>query len=71
MAVPITVKNKKSPLNGKTYYLCVQIDSLPEGEVVSADFSEGKPRRGRQVYIEYKVDDTERKGLVWLKGVDD
>ena len=67
MAVPTKVTAKNSPLEGKTFYLCLQIDSAEENQITAANMDDGEPRRGRQFAINYKVDGEQRRGLVWLK----
>ena len=42
MAIPMTVHAKGSPIDGKTYYFCVQIDSAEGLSVTNATFEKGK-----------------------------
>lgn len=67
MAVPMTVHVKGSRLDGKTYYLCVQIDSVAGLPITAATFENGKQGTGSQMHVNYRVNGDARKGLVWLK----
>lgn len=67
MAVPINVHVKDSPLDGKTYYLCVQIDSAEGLPTTAATFEDGELGSGSQLKIVYHVNGDVRTGLVWLK----
>ncbi len=67
MAIPMTVHAKGSPIDGKTYYFCVQIDSTEGLSVTNATFEKGKAGSGSQLHIKYRVRGEERNGLVWLK----
>jgi hypothetical protein len=68
MAIPLNVHVKNSPFDGKTYYLCVQIDSADGLPITKAVFTDSKMGRGRQLSVKYHVKNGEvRKGLVWLK----
>ncbi len=59
---------KGSRLDGKTCYLCVQLDSAEGFPLTKATFEDGKPRTGSQLHINYRVKTGEvRQGLVWLK----
>jgi hypothetical protein len=68
MAIPMEIHIKDSRLDGKTYYLCVQLDSAEGLPITKAAFENGKPGTGSQLNIKYRVKSGEvRKGLVWLK----
>jgi hypothetical protein len=67
MAIPMTVHAKGSPIDGRTYYFCVQIDSAEGLALTKATFEKGKVDRGSQMRIKYRVNGEERIGLVWLK----
>jgi hypothetical protein len=67
MAIPMTVHAKGSPIDGKTYYFCVQIDSAEGLSLTNATFEKSKPGSGSQLHIKYRVRGEERNGLVWLK----
>ena len=67
MAIPMVVHAKGSRIDGKTYYLCIQIDSAEGVPLTAATFEDGKAGRGSQMQIKYRVNDDARKGLVWLK----
>jgi hypothetical protein len=67
MAIPMTVHAKGSPIDGRTYYFCVQIDSAEGLSLTNATFEKGKVGRGSQMRIKYRVKGEERNGLVWLK----
>jgi hypothetical protein len=67
MAIPMTVHAKGSRIDGKTYFLCIQIDSAQGLPLTNATFEKGKAGAGSQFHITDRVKDEERKGLVWLK----
>ncbi len=67
MAIPMTVHSKGSPIDGKTYYFCVQIDSAVGLPLTDATFEKGKAGSGSQLHIKYLVRGEKRNGLVWLK----
>jgi hypothetical protein len=67
MAIPMTVHAKGSPIDEKTYYFCVQIDSAEGLPLTNATFEKGKAGVGSQLHIKYRVKGEERDGLVWLK----
>jgi hypothetical protein len=67
MAIPMTVHAKGSPIDGKTYYFCVQIDSAEGLALTNAAFEKGKQGSGSQLHIKYRVKGEKRNGLVWLK----
>jgi len=67
MAIPITVHVNGSRLDGKTYYLCAQLDSAEGLPITAATFETGREGPGSQLHITYRVRDDVRKGLVWLK----
>jgi hypothetical protein len=67
MAIPMTVHAKGSPIDGKTYYFCVQIDSANGLSLTNAAFEKGKAGSGSQLHIKYRVKGETRNGLVWLK----
>jgi hypothetical protein len=67
MAIPMTVHAKGSPIDGKKYYFCVQIDSTDGLPLTSATFENGKAGVGSQLHIKYRVRGEVRNGLVWLK----
>jgi hypothetical protein len=51
----------------KTYYICMQIDSLDKDQETTAVLKNSKPLTGRQFKIQYTVEGKEREGHVWLK----
>lgn len=67
MAIPFTVHAKGSRIDGRVYYLCVQIDSAGGLPLTTAAFEKGKAGTGSQMRIDYRVNGEARKGLVWLK----
>ena len=68
LAIPLNVHVKGSPFDGKTYFLCVQMDSADGLPITKAAFEDGKLGRGSQLSVKYRVKNGEaRKGLVWLK----
>lgn len=69
LAVPIHVQLPGSKLNGKTIYMCVQIDSAQADQIVPVQDVRPSPSHGAQFGVKYKVtgEATERVGLVWLK----
>jgi hypothetical protein len=68
MAIPLNVHVKGSPFDGKTYFLCVQMDSADGLPITKAVFEDGKLGRGSQLSIKYRIKNSEvRKGLIWLK----
>ena len=67
MAIPMIVHAKGSRIDGKTYYLCIQIDSAEGAPLTAATFEDGKSGAGRQMQIKYRANGDVRKGLVWLK----
>jgi hypothetical protein len=67
MAIPMTVHAKGSRIDGKTYYLCIQIDSAEGVPLTPATFDDGRSSIGSQMQTKYRVNGNVRKGLVWLK----
>jgi hypothetical protein len=67
VAIPMVVHAKGSRIDGETYYLCVQIDSAEGVTLTPATFENGKPGRGSQMQIKYRVNGNMCNGLVWLK----
>jgi hypothetical protein len=68
MSIPIKISAKGSRLDGKTLYLCVQMDSAEGLPITKASFEKGKSGPGSQLRIDYRVKSGEvRRGLVWLK----
>jgi hypothetical protein len=68
MAVAMKISAKDSRLDGKTLYMCVQMDSAEGVPITRASFEKGKSGTGSQLHIDYKVKGGEvRRGLVWLK----
>ena len=67
MAIPMSLHAKGSRVDGKTYYLCVQIESSAGLPLTAAIFENGKQGIGSQLRINYSVNGDARKGLVWLK----
>ncbi|MCI0332313.1 MAG: hypothetical protein L0228_03685 [Planctomycetes bacterium] len=65
IALPITINDPDSKLHGKTFHLCLQINSAED--ITAAEFSKGERRRGRQFAIDYRVETEDRRGIVWLK----
>jgi hypothetical protein len=67
MAIPVVAHAKRSRIDGRTYYLCVQIDSAVGQSQTPAAFDKCKAGHGSKLKVDYRVNGELRKGIVWLK----